>query len=226
MADLRPTSLCSVLYKIISKIIVSRMKPFMEDIVSPTQSAFVEERLISDNILIAHEIIHALRTNENVSKDFMAIKSDMSRAYDRVQWGCLRALLNALGFEEAWIEKIMFCVSTVKYSTLINDQPFGCIQPERGIRQGAPLSPFLFVLCTEGLINLIERAVAEDRIQGIQFTSNGLMIHHMLFADDSLLICRDSAAQAVELMKVLKVYEQAIGQKVNLEKSAITFGIR
>lgn len=143
-----------------------------------------------------------------------------------MQWSFLRALLNALGFDEAWIEKIMFCVSTVKYSTLINDQPFGCIQPERGIRQGAPLSPFLFVLCTEGLIHLIERVVAEDRIQGIQFTSNGPMIHHMLFADDSLLICRDSAAQAVELMKILKVYEQATGQKVNLEKSAITFGLR
>lgn len=94
MSVLSPISLCSVLYKIISKILVTHLKPFLKDIVSPTQSAFVEERLITDN---------TLRTERSISKEFMDIKFDMSKAYDRVEWGYLRALLLTMGFEVKWI---------------------------------------------------------------------------------------------------------------------------
>ena len=92
----------------------------------------------------------------------MAVKLDMSKAYDRVEWSFLEAVLRWMGFTERWIQLMMMGVKTVSYSILVNGEPKGMIKPTRGIRQGDPLSPFLFLLCTKGLHGLISQADKEN----------------------------------------------------------------
>ena len=141
MTELRPISLCNVGYKIISKVLCQRLKGLLPNLISETQSAFVSGRLISDNILIAQEMFHALRTNKSCKGKFLAIKTDMSKAYDRIEWTFVQRILLKMGFSIDWVTLIMQCISSVQYKVLLNGQPKGHIILERGLRQGDLLVP-------------------------------------------------------------------------------------
>lgn len=140
LVDFRPISLCNVAYKIVSKLLSKRLKMIMPWIITETQAAFVEDRLISDNILVAHELLHALNSNNSCYREYIAVKTDLSKAFDRVEWSFLKTAMQSLGFSDQWCSLIMECVTTVQYQMLINGSPYGDIKPTREIRQGDPLS--------------------------------------------------------------------------------------
>lgn len=137
-------------------------------VISPAQGAFVAGRFISDNLLIVHEMVHGLRTNPTCKSDFIAIKTDMSKAYDRVEWNFLEALFTKMGFHATWITWIMGCVRSVSYSVLLNGQSYEHIVPQQGIRQGDPLSLFLFILCAEALIHTMNQAEQRGSLTGMK----------------------------------------------------------
>ena len=130
----RPISLCNELSKIYSKVLANCLKKLIPYIVTKHQSAFKKDRLISYNILVDFETLHSLQNYKSRTHCFMAIKLDMSKAYDCVDWNFLEQLMRKLGFNERWINLIIRCVKTVSYSVLVNGEPCGLIQPTRGIR--------------------------------------------------------------------------------------------
>ncbi|XP_024190158.1 uncharacterized protein LOC112194141 [Rosa chinensis] len=223
MSHLRPIALCNVIYKIASKVIANRLKSFLPDIISPQQSAFVPNRLITDNTLVASELAHYMHKLRRGQEGFLALKLDISKAYDRLEWGFLQRIMIKMGFAEQWVALIMSCLSTVRFSFLINGTPRGYVTPQRGLRQGDPLSPYLFLLCAEGLSALISHVVSNGQWQGLRVCDGAPSISHLLFADDSMLYFYATIQDCLMIRNVLNIYEKASGQQVNLQKSNVVF---
>lgn len=141
----------------------------------------------------------------------MAIKTDMSKAYDRVEWAFMERLLLKMGFSTTWVSRILKCISSVQYKVLLNGQPKGCIVSNRGLRQGDPMSPYLFIMCTEALIANIKKEERNKKLTGLKVSRGSPAISHLLFADDSLFFCKANSMECEVILKLLKDYETASG---------------
>ncbi|KAL0374642.1 UNVERIFIED_CONTAM: putative mitochondrial protein [Sesamum radiatum] len=219
----RPISLCNVVYKIASKSIANRLKPWLDHIIFPSQSAFVPGRLITDNVLLAFETNHFLHTHSKGGKHYMNLKLDISKAYDKVEWPFLRNVLGKLGFPCAFIDLIMLCVSSVSYSFVLSGIQFGSISPQRGLRQGDPLSPYLFLLCTESLSSLFRVAADQGTVPRVAVCRGAPPISHLLFADDTMVFCPARLPTVLNVRHILDIYKLASGQEINLHKSSAVF---
>jgi hypothetical protein len=218
----RPISLCNVMYKIISKMLSFRLKAILPEIISDHQSTFVPRRLIMDNILLAYECIHTMKKKKG-SKGLCAIKLDMHKAYDRVEWVFLERIMAKLGFDQRWIKLVMACVTFVRYSVRFNNFETDIFTPFIGLRQGDALSPYLFLMVAEGLSCMIKKAEERGELEGVKVCRGALTISHLLFADDSLILMQADKKNVDCLASILNRYCANSGQKISEAKSSIYF---
>ncbi|KAA3479865.1 reverse transcriptase [Gossypium australe] len=213
LSHFRPISLCNVIYKIMAKAIANQFRGVLEKCIDKAQSAFVPGRLISNNVLVAYEILHTLKRKKLGEKGLMAVKLDMSKAYDRVEWTFLQEIMRKMGFEPSWIESIMKCISTISYSVVLNRQVGSIFYPTRELRQGDPLSPFLFLICGEGLSSLMRLTQREENFKGVKASRRGPQISHLLFEDDCILFGEATKRGAGLLKRILWEYRNCSGQQ-------------
>jgi hypothetical protein len=222
LKDFRPISLCTVIYKVISKCMVNR--PILGEIISFNQSAFLPGRLITDNALVAFECLQFIEQNTNPNKNFCTYKLDLSKAYDRVDWGFLRKVMQRLEFSHRRIDWIMSCVTSVSYKVNFNGAILDSFSPSRDLRQGDPLFPFLFLFVADGLSTLLQHEVQSNSIKPVKICGRAPGISHLLFADDSLLFFKVQKEHATRVKETLDLYASSTGQLINPSKCSILFG--
>lgn len=153
----------------------------------------------------------------------VALKIDIIKAYDRMEWTYHEQILVKLGFANTVVSLLMMCVKFVIYKVSVGRELVGPSYPSKGLRQGDPLSPYLFILCMEGLSIMLQKFEGEGALHGAKAAINAPMISHLFFADDSLLFFRADEREAIKVKDVLHEYEMASGQSINFQKSSMMF---
>ncbi|GMI82239.1 hypothetical protein HRI_001893200 [Hibiscus trionum] len=220
--DFRPISLCMVIYKLLSKVIVRRLKPIFPSIIEHNQTSFISGRSITENIIINQEVIHSMRQSK-LRDGWMAIKVDLEKAFDRVRWDFISDSLLDAGLPANIRRIIMHSVTSSSFQIQWNgilSRPFW---PQRGIRQGDPLSPYLFVLVMERLGHLINAAISSGEWKPFRFVRNGIPVSHLFFADDLILYAKALHNQASTIQQVLSTFGLHSGHRVNKRKTEIYF---
>ncbi|GJY37828.1 hypothetical protein Tco_0424192 [Tanacetum coccineum] len=219
--DFWPISCCNVLFKCISKVIANRIKSCLKDLISPNQSAFVPGRSIADNILLTQEIIHNYHLNHGAPR--CAFKVDIQKVYDTVDWEFLRMILAGFGFHNRMVGSIMKCVTSTSFSICINGSLHGYFKGKRGLRQGDPLSPYLFTLVMEILTLIIRRRVQESDVFTYHRNCSRLDLVNLCFADDLFLFAYGNANSARVIMESLEEFKLVSGLTPSLPKSTAYF---
>ncbi|CAL2270845.1 unnamed protein product [Prunus armeniaca] len=222
VSEFRPISLCTTVYKMIAKTIANRLKFVLPHVITENQSTFVPNRMILDNVMATFEIMHTIKGVKKGHDIKMALKLDMAKAYDRVEWVFLHEMMLKLGFSPIWVAKIMDCISTPTFFVLWKGTPLGHIMPQRGLRQGCPLSPYLFLMCTEGFSSLLCGAERRGDLIGVQVARGAPSVTHLLFAYDSILFTKATKDACMALKTLFKIYEAVSRQQINYSKSAFS----
>jgi hypothetical protein len=147
----------------------------------------------------------------------------MAKAYDRVEWDYLQGIMSKLGFHSHFIDRVMKCVRSVSFSVKVNGALTESFRPSRGIRQGDPMSPYLFLLCSEGLFCLLKSIGPMHLSRGVRVGLHSPWVSHLLYADDCVVFSEATHGGANRLLQIVELYNKGSGQLVNRDKSAVFF---
>ena len=202
----------SSLYKIIAKVLAKRLQSVLGDTIFKNQWVFVAGRQILDVVLIINEVVEDYRRS---NKEGLVFKIDFEKAYDNVNWDFLDYVLQKKNFGSKWIRWIRGCLSSVPYSVLINGRPRGKFKGFKGLRQGDPLSPFLFTVVADGLSRVMERAMEVGFVKGCRVGRDNVMVSHLQFADDTLFFVESEGNHFENLLTVVGMFCSVSGLKIN-----------
>jgi len=216
--EFRSISLVGCIYKILSKVLANRLRKVLPSVIDANQSAFLEGRGLLDSVLVANETVDFLKKEK---KSGVLVKVDFEIAYDSVNWKFLYYMMGRLGFSPIWIKWIKACMESASVSVLVNGSPTKEVKPKRGLRQGDPLAPFLFLIVAESLIGLMRNARSADLFKGVEVGSQRVQVDLLKFADDMLFFCSPMYHNVLVIKVMLRSFELVSGLKVNFHKSTV-----
>ena len=172
--------------------------------------AFVPNRWINENVVLAHEIVHTFK-HTGKKKGYLGIKLDFQKAYDRMEWSFLIAVLKAFGFSSNFTKPINQCLSSVEFSLLLNGGQCPSFFPSRDLRQGDPLSPYLFNLGSKVLLRLLNREVSQKKLLGVKVSNTAPPNSNLCYADDIILFCKAKSTKISILKSFLEKFCSWLG---------------
>lgn len=216
-SDMRPISLSNFVNNILSRIILDRLEGILPRLISSNQSGFVKGRTIIENVLLTQELVTDISKRGKPAN--VVIKLDMAKAYDRVSWFFLMKVLKKMGFDGRFVDMVWRLISNHYYSVLLNGQSYGFFHSTRGVKQGDPLSPALFILSSEVLSRALNSLFDDPYYVGYGMPKWSDNLNHLAYADDTIIFASTQVYSLKKIMTVLQEYEKQSGQMVNKEKS-------
>ena len=204
--DFRPLTIGNTVYRLLMKVVATRLQPFMEKIISPNQTAFLKGRNIADNTILVREIMHSFGSSDYKDQSFL-LKADVNKAFDTVQWSFVGAAMREVNVPHKLIDLIQGCLCSSQVTILVNGMGDGFLRPCRGLRQGCPLSPYLFILAMEFLTKSIDQALQTHAVKGIKLAATAPILTHVMYGDD-LLMGKASVGEVNQFLEIMKVFEK------------------
>ncbi|KAJ4783220.1 RNA-directed DNA polymerase (reverse transcriptase)-related family protein [Rhynchospora pubera] len=221
-SQFRPISIGNVLYRLIMKILTNRLRPHMKKLIAQEQTAFLHNRCISDNVLLIKEVLNSFNTKKFKHHAFM-LKADITKAFDKLNWNFLEHACNHVNMPRKITRMMISAYQRAKVTILINGTGDGFITPSRGLRQGCPMSPYMFILAMEMMSRIFKKALQAGHLRGLKLAPTAQPLTHSIYADDLLIMGATHEGEITAIKNILEDFGGASGLVVNPIKSKLWF---